>query len=68
MKISFPFFAEHNLSLRNRSGFVWDAVTSKGAARKVAVNEVVSLKAGIQLKMLDKMVVIRENSIDVCRE
>ena len=54
--------------LRNRSGFVWDAVTSKGAARKVGANEVVPIKAGIQLKMLDATVIIRENSREGCGE
>jgi len=68
VKISFPFFAEHNLSLRNRSGFVLGCCYSKGAARNVGANEVVPIKAGIQLKMLDETVVIRENSTDVCRE
>ena len=54
--------------LRNRSGHRWDAVTSKGATCKVGANEVMPIKAGIQLKMLDETVVIRENSTDICRE
>ena len=54
--------------LRNRSGFVWDAVTSEGAHYKVNPREVVRVKDGIRLEMMDAMVIIRENSREGCEE
>ena len=54
--------------LRNRSGFVWDAVTSEGAHYKVNPREVVRVKDGIRLEMMDATVIIRENSREGCEE
>ena len=48
-------------SLRNRSGHRWDAVTSKGVARKVAADEVVPVKDGIQLTINGAKILIKEN-------
>ena len=48
-------------SLRNRSGHRWDAVTSKGVARKVAADEVVPVKDGIQLTINGAKVLMKEN-------
>ena len=36
------------LGLKNKSGVSWDAVTTKGAAKKVKPDEVIPLKGGIQ--------------------
>ena len=35
------------LGIKNRSGKHWDAITSKGVARKVAPEEIIPLKDGI---------------------
>ena len=48
--------------LRNRSGHRWDAVTSKGAARKVGADEVVPVKDGIQLTINDAKIVMKANT------
>ena len=47
--------------LRNCSGHRWDAVTSKGVARKVAADEVVPVKDGIQLTINGYKVLMMEN-------
>lgn len=47
--------------LCNRSGHRWEAVTSKGVARKVAADEVVPVKDGIQLTINGAKVLVKEN-------
>lgn len=49
------------LGIRNRSGKRWDAVTTKGAARKVAPDEVIPLKDGITFKVGDESIRIEAN-------
>lgn len=49
------------LGIRNKSGRRWDAITSKGVPRKVAPNEVVPVKEGIQLLISGEKIVIKAN-------
>jgi DNA-binding helix-hairpin-helix protein with protein kinase domain len=49
------------LGIRNKSGKNWNAVTSKGVARRVAPNEVVPLKAGITFTIFDEPVKLEAN-------
>lgn len=49
------------LGIKNKSGKRWDAVTSKGVARKVAPDEVIPLKDGITFTVADETIVIKEN-------
>ena len=49
------------LGIRNRSGKRWDAVTSKGTARKVEPDEVIPLKDGIKFTVFDSTVTISAN-------
>lgn len=48
--------------LRNRSGRRWDAITSKGVARKVGADEVVPIKDGIQIKIDEAKLAFKANS------
>ena len=49
------------LGIRNKSGKRWDAVTTKGAARKVAQDEVIPLKDGIVFNIGDEAIAIKAN-------
>lgn len=49
------------LGIKNKSGKRWDAVTSKGAARKVAVDEVIPLKDGITFTVERETIAIKAN-------
>ena len=49
------------LGIRNKSGKRWDAVTTKGAARKVAPDEVIPLKDGIVFNIGDESIAIKAN-------
>ncbi len=49
------------LGIKNKSGKRWDAVTSKGVARKVAPDEVIPLKNGITFTIDDSTVKIQSN-------
>lgn len=49
------------LGIKNKSGKRWDAVTTKGTAKKVAPDEVIPLKDGITFTVADHTVTIREN-------
>ena len=51
----------NELGIRNKSGNRWDAVTSKGIARKVAPDEVVPLKDGIRFTVSDETIFIKSN-------
>ena len=48
--------------LRNRSGRRWDAITSKGVARKVGADEVVPIKDGIQIKIDEAKLAFKANN------
>ena len=50
------------LGIRNRSDKRWDAVTSKGVARKVAPDEVIPIKDGITFKIFDENIAIKANN------
>jgi hypothetical protein len=47
------------LGIRNKSGKRWDAITSKGDARKVAPEDIVPLKDGISFNVDGENIVIR---------
>lgn len=49
------------LGIRNKSSKRWDAVTTKGTARKVAPDEVIPLKDGIIFKIGDESITIKKN-------
>ena len=49
------------LGIKNRSGKRWDAITTKGVAKKVAPDEVVPLKDGITFTVDNETITIREN-------
>ncbi len=49
------------LGIKNRSGSRWNAVTSKGDARKVAPDEVIPVKAGITFVVSDCTIEIKSN-------
>ncbi len=49
------------LGIRNKSGKRWDAITTKGAARKVAPDEVIPLKDGITFNIGDESITIKAN-------
>lgn len=49
------------LGIRNKSGKRWDAVTTKGVARKVAPDEVIPLKDGIVFNIGDESITIKAN-------
>lgn len=49
------------LGIRNKSGKRWDAVTTKGVARKVAADEVIPLKDGITFNITDETIMIKAN-------
>lgn len=49
------------LGVKNKSGKRWDAVTTKGVARKVAPDEVIPLKDGITFTIADETITIKEN-------
>lgn len=49
------------LGIKNKSGKYWDAVTSKGAARKVAPEEVIPMKDGITFTFAGETITIKEN-------
>lgn len=49
------------LGIRNKSGKRWDAITTKGVARKVAPDEVIPLKDGITFNVDDESITIRAN-------
>lgn len=49
------------LGIRNKSEKRWDAVTTKGVARKVASDEVIPLKDGIVFKVGDESITIKAN-------
>ncbi|MCI9537655.1 MAG: serine/threonine protein kinase [Eubacterium sp.] len=49
------------LGIRNKSGKRWDAITTKGTARKVAADEVIPLKDGIIFKTGDESITIKAN-------
>ena len=49
------------LGIRNKSGKRWDAITTKGAARKVAPDEVIPLKDGITFNIGDESITIKDN-------
>lgn len=49
------------LGIRNKSEKRWDAINTKGEPRKVASDEVVPLKAGIQLMVYDGKIEIQSN-------
>ena len=49
------------LGIRNKGGKRWDAVTTKGTARKVAPDEVIPLKDGIVFNIGDESIVIKAN-------
>lgn len=49
------------LGIKNKSGKRWDAVTTKGVARKVAPDEVIPLKDGITFTIADETITIKEN-------
>ncbi len=50
------------LGIKNKSETRWDAITSKGAAKKVAPNDVVPLKDGIQFTVFDSTITIKSNN------
>lgn len=50
------------LGIKNKSGQQWDAVTSKGVARKVAPDEVIPIKDGISFEYIGNEVRIRSNT------
>lgn len=49
------------LGIRNKSSKRWDAITTKGTARKVAPDEVIPLKDGIIFKIGDESITIKRN-------
>jgi serine/threonine protein kinase len=49
------------LGVRNKSSKRWDAITSKGESRKVAVDEVIPLKDGISFKIDGASITIKSN-------
>lgn len=49
------------LGIRNKSGKRWDAITTKGVARKVAIDEVIPLKDGITFSIDDETIKIKVN-------
>ena len=49
------------LGIRNKSGKRWDAITTKGTARKVAPDEVIPLKDGIVFSVGDESITIKAN-------
>ena len=50
------------LGIKNMSENRWDAVTSKGMAKKVASGDVVPLKNGIRFTVFDETVMIKSNN------
>jgi serine/threonine protein kinase len=51
------------LGIRNKSGQRWDAITTKGEARKVAPEDIVPLKDGISFKIDGENIVIKSVNI-----
>ena len=49
------------LGIRNKSGKNWNAITSKGTAKKVLPDEVIPLKAGITFTVFDEPVKLEAN-------
>lgn len=49
------------LGIRNKSGERWDAVTTKGIARKVGVDEVIPMKDGITFTVSGETITIKAN-------
>lgn len=49
------------LGIKNKSEKRWDAVTTKGTARKVTPDEVIPLKDGITFTVAEHTITIREN-------
>lgn len=49
------------LGIRNKSNKRWDAITTKGVARKVAPDEVIPLKDGIAFSVGDEKIIIKAN-------
>jgi len=49
------------LGIRNKSGKRWDAITTKGTARKVESDDVIPLKDGITFSIDDETIAIKEN-------
>lgn len=49
------------LGIKNKYGKRWDAVTTKGIAKKVAPDEVIPLKDGIKFTVENETIVIKEN-------
>lgn len=49
------------LGIRNKSGKRWDAITTKGVARRVAPDEVIPLKHGITFDIAGETITIKEN-------
>lgn len=49
------------LGIRNKSEKRWDAITTKGTARKVAPDEVIPLKDGITFNIGDESIEIKSN-------
>jgi len=49
------------LGIRNKTNRRWDAITTKGTARKVAPDEVIPLKDGIVFKIDDESITIASN-------
>lgn len=49
------------LGIRNKSGKRWEAITTKGEARKVAPDDVIPLKDGIVFKIGDESITIKKN-------
>lgn len=50
------------LGIKNKSNKRWDAVTTKGVARKVASDEVIPLKDGITFTAFNEKIIIQENN------
>lgn len=51
------------LGIKNKSGKHWDAITSKGTARRVAVDEVIPLKDGITFTVDGETIAIKANEV-----
>ena len=49
------------LGIRNRSDKIWNAITSKGIAKRVQPNEVIPLKAGITFTVFDEPIKLEAN-------
>ena len=50
------------LGIKNRSGKRWDAITTKGIAKKVSPDEVIPLKDGISFTIENETITIKENN------